>query len=383
MSIEFDEKERHVYHAVWLKHLCHCPKCRDPSSGQTQHSPEFLRGSYKLSGVAKEGDNVTVSWEDDEDADHRGTFPVEWLKENAYGEDVLKKLSNEARPIPLTGEVSEFDYKELVENTSKRLDWLLKIYEDGLTILKNVPIESKYVTKVANFVYSNSATIYGDHYDIITTNNTEDMAYTQTALTFHNDEPYYESPPGITMLHCLRFDDCVEGGDNMIVDGFAAAEEFRRDHPDEFHTLTKVPVIFGRISEALRRPVHMLYYRPHIVLGYDNQIVAINWTNSMQYGVCAHHDMVEPYYHARFKWYNFVKKFPIYHAIRLSPGDLLTLNNRRVLHNRTKIVLNGGARHIQGAMVNMDEFKSEVLAQCVLQRHPLPKSRVGNQDYVC
>ena len=383
VAVEFDGKARHVYHAVWLKHLCHCLKCRDPSSGQTQHPPEFIRGSYKLSSVAEEGDNVTVSWEDDEDTDHRGTFPVEWLKENAYGKDVLNKLSSEARPIPLTGKVSEFDYNELVENASKRLDWLLKIYEDGLSILKNVPIESQYVMKVASFVYSNQPSIYGEYFDVVSSPKNTDVAYAQVPLPLHMDQPYYESPPGLQLLHCLKNDQCVEGGFNEVVDVFVAAEEFRRDFTTEFNTLSKTPVIMGRVYKDLDRSVRMLYFRPHFVLGYNNEIVGVHWTNSMQYGLCATHNMVEPYYHARSKWANYVKNFKIRHTIRLTPGDLLIFNNRRVLHSRTDFSLNGGERHLQGTYVNIDEFKSEVLAQCALQGRPMPKTRVGNNDYVC
>ena len=30
VSVEFDGVGKHVYHAVWLKHLCHCLNCKDP-----------------------------------------------------------------------------------------------------------------------------------------------------------------------------------------------------------------------------------------------------------------------------------------------------------------------------------------------------------------
>ena len=356
VSVEFDGVEKHVYHAVWLKHFCHCTTCRDPSSGQTQHSPESLRGVYKLSSVVNNENSVQVTWEDDEDSNHKGTFPVDWLKDNAYGEEVLDKISREARPVPLTGKVSEFDYKRLTEGPSERLDWLLKIYEDGLSLLKNVPINSGYVTKVADFVYANRPAIFGDYFDVVT-KATTDVSYSQNPITLHSDELYYESPPGLTLLHCLKFDECVEGGYNVMVDQFAAAEDFRREHREYFDTLAKVPIIIQRVSPHLQRPVHMRYYRPHIVLGYNDEIIAVNWTNHTQYGVCAPHDMVEPYYQARNRWYNFVKNYRIRHIIRLMPGDLLIVNNRRVLHSRTDFSLNGGERHLQGSYVNIDEFK--------------------------
>ena len=384
VSVEFDGKERHVYHSVWLKHLCHCPKCRDPSSGQTQHPPELLRGFYKLLTVEEKGDSLRVLWEDDDDPNHKGTFPIDWLKANAYGEDVLKKLSREARPVPLTGRVSEFEYKSVIERESTRLDWLLKIYEDGLSLLKNVPLESGIVEEVGNYIYACSHTIFGKLTDVIAKEEDPDVVYQQGPLTLHTDEPYYESSPGLTLLHCLKFDECVKGGENVIVDHCAAAEEFRQDFPEEFDALTKTPIIMGKIAPNVNgKPVHMVYRRPQIILGYNGEIVSSKWTNSMHFGVCASHDMVEPYYDARWKFYNYLENFRIRHVIRLTPGDLLTCNNGRVVHSRTDFSLNGGERHIQSVPVNIDEFKSEVLAQCTQQGRPLPKTRVGNRDYVC
>ena len=387
VSVEFDGKERHVYHAVWLKHLCHCPKCRDPSSGQTQHPPELLRGSYKLSNVEKKGDNLRVSWEDDDDPNHRGTFPIDWLKANVYGEDVLKKLSREARPVPLTGKVSEFEYKSVMESESTRLDWLLKIYEDGLSLLRNVPLESEKVEEIADFIYACSSTMYGRHINITTDYSKEggaDVAYQQGPLSYHTDEPFYESAPGLTLLHCLKFDECVEGGHTVMIDSFAAAEEFRKDFPEKFDVLTKTPIILGRICANVNgRPVHVVYHRPHIILGYNGEIISSRWTNAVHIGICATHDMVEPYYHARWQWYNFLQNFKVHHVIRFTPGDLLTMNNARILHSRTDFTLNGGERLLQYSTVNIDEFKSEVLAQCTHQGRPLPKTRVGNRDYIC
>ena len=383
VAVEFDGKEKQVYHAVWLKHLCHCPKCRDPSSGQSQRPPESLRGSYKLSGVVQEGDSLEVSWEDDEDQEHRGIIPVQWLKDNAYGEDVLNRLSKEARPVLLTEKMSEFDYKSLTECNSRRLDWLLKIYEDGLSLLKNVPIEPKFVTKVANFVYSNMSTIHGEYFDVQARKDGVSVAFAERPLYYHMDQSFYESPPGLLLLHCLKYDDCVIGGTSVMVDQLVAAEEFRRDYPMEFDILANTPIILGRISDNFRPPVHTRIYCRHFVLGHNDEIVAVNWNYIHHMGVCAPHHTIEPYYHAMSKWANYIKNFRVQHSIRLSPGDLLIMNNRRVLHSRTDYSLNSGERHLQGTYVNIDEFKSEVLAQCQAQGRPLPKARVGNQDYVC
>ena len=383
LAVEFDGKERHVYHAVWLKHLCHCPKCRDPSSGQTQFSPETLRGTYRLSRAFAMGDILQVSWEDDEDEDHQGTFPAKWLREMVYGEDVLNKMAATARPIPLVGKVSEFDYRSLTKSESERLNWLIRIYEDGFSLVKNVPIEPGYVTKMADFVFSKVSTFHGDYFNVVAQKDGVSVAHAEKPLFYHMDEAFYESPPGLLLLHCLRNDKCVEGGVNVMVDQLVAAEEFRRVHPQEFDILAKIPIAMGRIYDKLRRPVHALYYRRHFVLGHNEEIVGVNWNYTHQLNVCAPHHMIEAYYQAHSLWATYLENFRIRHRVRLNPGDMLALNNRRMLHSRTNLSLRGGQRHLQGAYVNIDEFKSEVLAQCMQQERPLPKARVGNQDYVC
>ena len=44
-----------------------------------------------------------------------------------------------------------------------------------------------------------------------------------------------------------RFDDCVQGGESRFVDAFHVAETFRRQHPEKFMVLTRVPATFQKI----------------------------------------------------------------------------------------------------------------------------------------
>ena len=44
-----------------------------------------------------------------------------------------------------------------------------------------------------------------------------------------------------------RNDDCVTGGESIIVDSLAAVEKFRIKHPQHFATLVRVPATFHRI----------------------------------------------------------------------------------------------------------------------------------------
>jgi hypothetical protein len=61
-------------------------------------------------------------------------------------------------------------------------------------------------------------------------------------------------------------------------------------------------------------------------------------------------------------------------------GEIATFNQRRVLHGRTAFHSTaGGMRHLQGAYVNIDEFKSALSVLAVRFGKPLPGS-VGNAD---
>jgi Taurine catabolism dioxygenase TauD, TfdA family len=50
------------------------------------------------------------------------------------------------------------------------------------------------------------------------------VAYSNLGLDLHIDLAYYESPPGLQLLHCLQFDDDVVGGLSQLLDGYRVAE---------------------------------------------------------------------------------------------------------------------------------------------------------------
>ena len=50
-----------------------------------------------------------------------------------------------------------------------------------------------------------------------------------------------------TCVGVYRTDECVEGGESIIVDALAVVEKFRLTHPHHFSTLVRVPATFHRI----------------------------------------------------------------------------------------------------------------------------------------
>lgn len=74
------------------------------------------------------------------------------------------------------------------------------------------------------------------------------VAYTKNFLPLHVDLAYLESPPGIQLLHCLRNDPQVDGGESILLDGWAVAQSMKKHYPLHFKTLSEIPATFDKIQ---------------------------------------------------------------------------------------------------------------------------------------
>src|SRR6266536_1143449 len=69
----------------------------------------------------------------------------------------------------------------------------------------------------------------------------KDTAYTSLALPAHTDTTYFTDPAGLQMFHLLSHEH-GEGGASLLVDGFRAAITLRRESPEAWQVLTKIPI---------------------------------------------------------------------------------------------------------------------------------------------
>jgi hypothetical protein len=76
--------------------------------------------------------------------------------------------------------------------------------EYGVCVVQNVPTQEKMVMKLAEIIAPVQRTIYGEIFDVRVDENPINIAYSNAKLGFHMDLMYYESPPGLQFLHCLK-----------------------------------------------------------------------------------------------------------------------------------------------------------------------------------
>ncbi|KXJ17460.1 Gamma-butyrobetaine dioxygenase [Exaiptasia diaphana] len=218
-------------------------------------------------------------------------------------------------------------------------------------------------------------------FDVISTPNPINIAYSSVNLDYHMDLAYYQSPPGIQMLHCRRFDKEVKGGESVFLDVFAIAEKFRKTNPKEFDTLVRVPATFQKIHFERENPVYLKYQRPHICLNHHKEIVSITWSPAFEGPLFVDEEDVEPYYEAYFAFDKAVNQSELKVKFRLEEGDLIAFNNIRILHGREEFELNGGGRSLRGCYVNIDEFRNKVDVMSQLHGDKRLSKRVGNNCF--
>src|SRR6218665_930330 len=248
------------FHAVWLRHNCQCVECKQPYSGQKTIDVSRLRPSYSISSIRLEPDDVArVEWNEE---DHASVYPLVFLKRNKYSSGELNRMRSSTEPI-MCKHVPKVEYKDVLGDEGL-LKWMHLINEYGICLIQNVPVSNGMVRTVAEHIWPVQQTIYGHTFDVKSELQPINIAYSDAKLDFHMDLAYYESPPGIQFLHCLKFNDCVEDGQSTFIDAWHAAKMLQLQYHNDFDVLTQVSATFQKIHADRDRPVHMKYQRPHI-----------------------------------------------------------------------------------------------------------------------
>ena len=56
---------------------------------------------------------------------------------------------------------------------------------------------------------------------------------------------------GVRYYYVCRFDDCVEGGESIVVDTYPVIKQLRSEYPKHFDVLTRVPYTTHRTHDDI------------------------------------------------------------------------------------------------------------------------------------
>ena len=173
-------------------------------------------------------------------------------------------------------------------------------------------------------------------------------------LAPHTDNPYRKPVPCIQLLHCIENE--VGGGLSTLVDGLAVTEELKKEHPSFFQILTEIKVRFQFVDDN----VVLEDWAEMIQLDENKRLKQVRFSPRLDFVPLMDKEKLELYYAARNKiseMYNS-EKFRI--EFKLKPGDLLMMDNYRLLHGRTEYNANEGNRFLQGCYIDYDSTEGKL-----------------------
>jgi alpha-ketoglutarate-dependent taurine dioxygenase len=348
LTLTWQNSSYSVYNSLWLRD--NAPGHRDPHTGQRLISLVDLPLEPRLRSAERwPPGHLTVSWDDGETI----VFSLQWLR--AYD----RSLRSSARPtrMPWLGQpATNFAgsaYPDWVADPSIREEWLYAVGRDGLAFLSNVPEEDAAVLQVAAQIGFVRETSDGRIFD--------DRSV--AGLRVHTDNPYRDPVPGFKLLHCLSASG--HGGESIFIDGMAAAERVRAHDANAFSTLYQTPILY-RFQDAT---VELAVERPMLEVDTRDQFRAIYYDDRWIAPLPLKGPMLRRYYAAYRQLADLLCDPARSVVYRLQPGDLVLIDNTRVLHGRTEV--KGGVGHLQGCYVDADGLYSSlaVLSQKGTSHH--------------
>ncbi|RPA82614.1 Clavaminate synthase-like protein [Ascobolus immersus RN42] len=357
---------------MFLRDACHCPKCVNPSTQQKTFASTDLSAETKPAKVEEFNNKkgLRITWEG-EDA-HVSEYPVEWLIRYSSKRNRLHARFNNIRQTywdkaMMEEQVRWFDYDAYMKEDEALFEVLKTLERYGLVFLRGVPTEVDSVATIAKRIGPLKNTFYGETWDVKSIADAKNVAYTNEFLGLHMDLLYFQSPPGIQLLHCMKND--ATGGSSIFSDSFRAARALQTPLGQaSFLPLTQYPVTFHYKNDGqhyhYRRPIIVLNDDPNVNWA-DAKIDHVNWSPPFQ---GPFEENCEGDDHGKFRlWWKAAKTFAeeVEHPdnifeLTLREGECVLFANRRVLHGRKEFDPSSGDRWLRGTYLDIDSFRSKL-----------------------
>lgn len=359
-----------VYHYLWLRDNCHCTQCRHPKTLERSFDllsvPENL---YARSANVTENGALKIIWSGD---GHESVYEPQWLSEHCSADQVSASRAPRRHlwGAGLAAQLPTVSYDAVIARDRDLLQWLWMLRDQGIAIMRGVPCRPQQLLRIAERIAFARPSHFGTVFDVVAMADPNSTAYTALALPNHTDIPFYELPPGIQLLHCLEGD--ANGGNSVVVDGFAAAEALREEDPEAYELMTHVPIDF-RFEDTNSD------YRassPAIAVDAQGSVCEIRFNPFLTAPFTVPTDEMDALYKAFRKLMALTRDARFEVRLRLRPGDLIAVDNRRVLHGRDAFEAESGRRHLQGCYVDRDEMINRIR---VLERTLDGAETLGNR----
>lgn len=353
------------FHAIWLRDNAQDAETRAPGNDQRLIALRDIPVETHISAAAIDGDRVSVTFAPE---NKTITFNLGWLDAHAYDKPVTRTrgwLPDEVTPwdARLQTQVPTGQYHALVQRGGAFANWIEQVARYGFGKIEGGPVEDGALFGVVDLFGFVRETNYGRHFEVRTEVKPTNLAFTGLGLQAHTDNPYRDPVPTIQVLYCLE--SSAEGGENMVVDGFACARRLQQENPAYFDVLAAHCAPFEYAGED---GVCLTSRRPLIELAPDGELVSVRFNNRSLGAVTdVPFEQMGQWYAAYRRLGEIIDDPAMEVVFRLEPGEAFVVDNTRVLHAR-KAYSGTGKRWLQGCYADKDGLRS---TRDALRRLPL------------
>ena len=336
-------------HPFWLRERVNGVSYVDKNTQQRLFDPTELKKDIEVDKLNLTNDFLEITFKD-------GAYTKITIK------SILQELSNvndikhinKIKWDSSLKKLNNFQFKENFFEEEEMYKALINFYEYGFVIFKNVPTENNFIVSFANSIGSIRRTNFGEFFDVKSKPNPNDLAYTSLPLAPHTDNPYRNPVPCIQMLHCI--DNEVSGGYSTLVDGYTVTQKLKKNFPEFYEILSKVKVRFQFIDQT----VILEDWAEMINLDENGDFKQVRFSPRLDFVPLLDKEKLELYYSARKKISELYNSDKFRIEFKLSKGDLLMMDNYRLLHGRTSYETSEGERFLQGCYIDYDSTEGKL-----------------------
>ncbi|KAJ5521145.1 Taurine catabolism dioxygenase TauD/TfdA [Penicillium fimorum] len=361
---------------TYLRDSCQCGVCKDQHSKQRSFRTSDIPKDISPTWVNWDGKKLSIRWAKDigeSQTAHESTWDREFLKKPIL--NTHRQHSNQnSKPImwgraQMDKSQHWVSYSDYIADDSKFATAMHQLQRLGLIFVKDIPDSRSMVEAIATRMGPLRNTFYGSTFDVRTVPQARNVAYTNQFLGFHMDLMYMNEPPGYQLLHCLE--NSCSGGESMFADTFATAKLMSEKYPQDYKVLRE-----QRLGYEYRHEEH-IYYNERPVFEHDpnsDDLRHVNYSPPFQSPLPPRdekdHDAgsVNKLRDALATFTSIIDNPKHTFELKLTPGDCVIFDNRRIVHARRQFNATTGSRWLAGAYVDTDALLSQ-FAVCK-HKHP-------------
>ena len=336
-------------HPFWLRERVNGEKFVDKSTQQRLFDPTQLQENIQIKNLSLCNDFLEVNFNDGASTK---IAVIDIFKEFSSINEIkqIKKIKWDSS----FNEQNTFEFDENLFETYEMYKALINFYQYGFVIFKNVPTRDNFIVKFANSIGSVRRTNFGEFFNVQSKLNPNDLAYTSLNLAPHTDNPYRNPVPCIQILQCIENE--VSGGLSTLVDGYTVSEKLKQEFTDYYKILTEVKIRFQFIDQT----IVLEDWAEMIQLDESGNFKQVRFSPRLDFVPLIDKEKLELFYSARKKLSELYNSENYKIEFKLLPGDLLMMDNYRLLHGRTKYDANEGNRFLQGCYIDYDSTEGRL-----------------------